>query len=134
MKTCGILCFKLSLLVLLFLPAPSSMAYEATAVTGGGSIVGTVKFQGTAPAPKKVTITRDKKVCGKEAKFTESLRGQDSEPLRSQDLESLFGQDLECGSGQDPFCGGREIRFTEVFSKSSGVSRRVERPAYTPGH
>ncbi len=72
MKKYGILCFKLSLLVLPIL-ASSAMAYEATTVTGGGSIVGTVKFQGDAPAPKKVTITRDKKVCGKEPKFTESL-------------------------------------------------------------
>ncbi len=72
MKKCGILCFKLSLLVLLLLPS-SSMAYEATTVAGGGSIVGTVKFQGDAPARKKVTVTRDKKVCGKETKFTESL-------------------------------------------------------------
>ena len=72
MKKYGILCFNLSLLVLLLL-ASSSMAYEATTVSGGGSIVGTVKFQGKAPARKKVTVTRDKKVCGKEPKFTETL-------------------------------------------------------------
>ncbi len=63
MRKCGIMYLKLSLLVLLLL-ASYSMAYEATTVTGGGSIVGTVKFQGDAPARKKITVTRDKKVCG----------------------------------------------------------------------
>ena len=32
--------------------APELMAYEATTVTDGGTLTGTVKFQGTAPAPE----------------------------------------------------------------------------------
>ncbi len=72
MKKCGILFFKLYLLAFLLF-ASSAVAYEATAVSGSGSIVGAVKFNGKAPARKKVKITRDKKVCGKETKYTESL-------------------------------------------------------------
>jgi hypothetical protein len=45
----------------------------------------------------------------------------------------MSGQDLECGSSQDTYSGCRQIRFTEVFSISSGVSRYVKRPAYTLG-
>ena len=49
------------------------MAYEAVETTGTGTIAGTVKFQGKAPKRKKIAITRNKKVCAKETKFTESL-------------------------------------------------------------
>lgn len=48
-------------------------AYDSVAVSSGGTIIGTVKFQGKAPQRKKIAVTRDKKVCGKEAKFSESL-------------------------------------------------------------
>ncbi len=48
-------------------------AYDSVAVSNGGTIVGAVKFQGKAPERKKVTVTRNKEVCGKEAKFSESL-------------------------------------------------------------
>lgn len=43
--------------------AGPAMAYEGGAVTGGGSISGTVKLQGAAPAAKAVEITKDKEVC-----------------------------------------------------------------------
>ena len=50
-----------------------SWAYEGGAVANGGTIEGTVKFQGTAPAPKEVEITKDKEVCGAAKKFEEHL-------------------------------------------------------------
>ena len=43
-----------------------AFAYEAVAVTDGGSLSGTVKFAGTAPAPAKIEITKDNEVCGTE--------------------------------------------------------------------
>ncbi len=49
------------------------MAYEAIEPAAVGTIVGTVKFQGETPERNKITVTRGKKVCGKETKFTESL-------------------------------------------------------------
>ena len=45
-----------------------AMAYEAVAVTDGGSISGTVKYAGTPPAPAKIPVTKDPEVCGKEGK------------------------------------------------------------------
>lgn len=59
--------------VLAFFSASSLMAYEGGAVKDGGTITGTVKFKGTAPAPKKLEITKDKEVCGKTAKTDPSL-------------------------------------------------------------
>jgi plastocyanin len=46
------------------LRAPELMAYEATTVTDGGTLSGTVKYQGTAPAPEKFDVTKDNEVCG----------------------------------------------------------------------
>ena len=48
--------------------ATRAMAYEAVAVTDGGSISGTVKYNGTPPAPAKIPVTKDAEVCGKEGK------------------------------------------------------------------
>ena len=69
-------CGKLWAILLLFLfltQSPPLMAYEAIETAAVGTITGTVKFQGKAPKNKKIPVTRDKKVCGKETKFTESL-------------------------------------------------------------
>src|SRR5882724_4515014 len=44
--------------------AASASAYDGAPVTGGGSIAGEVKLQGTAPAPKALEVTKDKEVCG----------------------------------------------------------------------
>jgi plastocyanin len=46
-------------------------AYEAVAVSGGGSIKGEVKYGGPPPARAKIDITKDQKVCGVE---TEKLK------------------------------------------------------------
>src|SRR3989304_10207878 len=35
---------------------------------GGGSIVGEVKFEGAAPAPKVTKVNKDKEACGEEKK------------------------------------------------------------------
>ncbi|OHC63614.1 MAG: hypothetical protein A2045_07825 [Rhodocyclales bacterium GWA2_65_20] len=41
-----------------------ALAYEAGAVANGGKVTGKVSFKGTAPAPKKLPITKDNTVCG----------------------------------------------------------------------
>ena len=51
----------------------TAYAYDGGAVTDGGSIAGQVKFQGTAPAPKKIEATKDKEVCGAHELKTEDL-------------------------------------------------------------
>ena len=58
-----------------FLVAAGAWAYEATTVTNGGTIKGTVTFQGTPPARQKIPVTKDANVCGAEGgeKLSEAL-------------------------------------------------------------
>ena len=58
---------------LLALPVSGMAAYDGGDVKDGGTISGSVKFKGTAPAPKKVDVSKDKEVCGKTPKTDESL-------------------------------------------------------------
>ncbi len=68
---------RLSLLVLfaalVALPASSSAAYQGGDVKDGGTISGTVKFKGTAPAPQKLDVSKDKEVCAKTPKLDQAL-------------------------------------------------------------
>jgi plastocyanin len=59
--------------VLVAFPATGMAAYEGGDVKDGGTISGTVKFKGTAPAPKKLDVNKDKEVCGKTPKTDQSL-------------------------------------------------------------
>ena len=54
-------------------PAISMAAYEGGDVKDGGSISGIIKFKGTAPAPKKLDVGKDKEVCAKTPKTDQSL-------------------------------------------------------------
>ena len=58
---------------MLALPASAMAQYAAGDVKDGGTISGTVKFKGTAPAPKKLDVNKDKEVCGKTPKVDQSL-------------------------------------------------------------
>src|SRR5262249_38951895 len=55
--------------------ASRSAAYEAVAVTDGGTLSGSVKFDGAPPAPAKIQVTKDPEVCGKEKTNPELLVG-----------------------------------------------------------
>src|SRR5437764_1720659 len=57
--------------------ATRAVAYEAKAVTDGGTLSGTVKFQGTAPPPAKLEVTKDPEVCGKEKTSPDLVVGSD---------------------------------------------------------
>jgi plastocyanin len=58
---------------LVTLPVTSMAAYEGGDVKDGGTISGSVKFKGTAPAPKKLDVGKDKEVCDKTPKTDQSL-------------------------------------------------------------
>jgi plastocyanin len=61
-----------SLVALTWSSMPVS-AYDGAPVSGGGSVAGTVKFKGTAPAPKQLEATKDTQVCGQHKIMDESL-------------------------------------------------------------
>ncbi|MBI2366437.1 MAG: carboxypeptidase regulatory-like domain-containing protein [Deltaproteobacteria bacterium] len=58
---------------LVTLPVRGMAAYEGGDVKDGGSISGAVKFKGSAPAPKKLDVSKDKEVCAKTSKTDPSL-------------------------------------------------------------
>jgi plastocyanin len=54
-------------------PVSAVAQYKGGDVKDGGSISGTVKFKGTAPAPKKLDVGKDKEVCDKSPKMDPTL-------------------------------------------------------------
>lgn len=61
----------------------SSGAYDVVPLKDTGAIKGEVKYQGQAPERTKIKVTRDKPVCGKEEKFSESLMVGDNGGLQN---------------------------------------------------
>jgi len=57
--------------------AGRASAYEAIAVTDGGTLSGTVKYDGTPPPPGKINVAKDPDVCGKDKIAPELLIGGD---------------------------------------------------------
>ena len=53
--------------------AAHARAYQAETVKDGGTIAGTVKFDGVPPARKPVEISKDREVCGAAPLYDESL-------------------------------------------------------------
>ena len=58
---------------LVALPVSGMAAYEGGDVKDAGTISGSVKFKGSAPAPKKLDVGKDKEVCDKSPKTDQSL-------------------------------------------------------------
>jgi plastocyanin len=58
---------------LVTVPVSAMAQYQAVDVKDGGSISGVVKFKGTAPAPRKLDVGRDREVCAKTPKLDQSL-------------------------------------------------------------
>ena len=54
-------------------PVSAIAQYSGGDVKDGGSISGTVKFKGSAPAPKKLDVGKDKEVCDKAPKMDQTL-------------------------------------------------------------
>ncbi len=58
---------------LVTVPVSALAQYKGGDVKDGGSVSGTVKFKGTAPAPKKLDVGKDKEVCDKSPKTDPTL-------------------------------------------------------------
>ncbi len=86
------------LLVVMLLPLSGPSAYEGGAVSDGGTISGFVKFKGTAPAPKKLDITKDKEVCAKTPKLDPSLIVSDGNLVNAV----VYLADIKKGKKMEP--------------------------------
>jgi len=53
--------------------AAAFSSYTTITVVDGGTVTGTVTYASTAPVPKKLEVTKDVAVCGKEGHVDESL-------------------------------------------------------------
>lgn len=51
----------------------TATAYTAMPVQSGSAVSGTITYSGKAPAPKKLSVTKDTQVCGKAEHIDESL-------------------------------------------------------------
>jgi hypothetical protein len=51
-------------------------AYEAVAVTDGGTLSGAVTYEGAPPAPTKIEVSKDPEVCGKDKMAPNLVIGQ----------------------------------------------------------
>jgi carboxypeptidase family protein len=63
----------LAVLVRVLLIDADAYPYEAVPVVNGGTIAGTVKFDGIAPKPTRLEIGKDKEVCSAHLLFDQSL-------------------------------------------------------------
>lgn len=59
-----------TLILSLSLPA---LAYQAVEVKNGGKVTGAIRFEGTAPPPKKLPVTKNQDRCGTEPRLSEEL-------------------------------------------------------------
>jgi plastocyanin len=60
------ICFSLALYT-------RAEAYSGEDVTGGGTIVGVVRFAGNPPAPRELEVSKDRDVCGAHKLYDQSL-------------------------------------------------------------
>lgn len=62
-----------AILGVLALAAPSALAYDAIDVAHGGTIAGSIRFEGVATPAAKLEATKDKDFCGKHELLNEQL-------------------------------------------------------------
>jgi plastocyanin len=80
-------------------PAWRAFAYEAVAVTNGGTITGKVSYAGVAPKPERLKITRDNKTCGATPHLSQQLEVGADGGIRNA-IVSLTG--IEKGAALKP--------------------------------
>ena len=71
-------------------------SYKVGSVSNGGTIAGTVKFEGTAPAMKKLEITKNPEVCGLTDNFDESVVVGEGGALKNT---IIYLMDISSGAG-----------------------------------
>ena len=80
-------------------------SYKAGSVSNGGTITGTVKFEGEVPAMKKLEITKNPEVCGLTDKFDESVVVGEGNGLKNT---IIYLMDISSGAG---FPKGAKVKY-----------------------
>lgn len=80
-------------------------SYKAGSVSNGGTITGTVKFEGEAPEMKKLPITKNPEVCGLTDKFDKSVVVGEGNALKNT---IVYLMDISSGEG---FKKGAKIKY-----------------------
>jgi plastocyanin len=71
-------------------------SYEAGSVSNGGTITGTVTFEGEVPTMKKLEITKNREVCGLTDNFDESVVVGEGNGLKNA---IIYLMDISSGAG-----------------------------------
>jgi plastocyanin len=88
-------------------PAWRAFGYESVAVTNGGTIAGTVTYQGVAPKPEPLKISRDQKVCAAVPHLSQQLEVGSGGGIRGA-IVSI--PDIEKGAPLKPV---RDVKFDQ---------------------
>lgn len=80
-------------------------SYKAGSVSNGGTITGTIKFEGEAPATKKLEITKNAEVCGLTDKFDESVVVGEGNALKNA---IIYLMDISSGAA---FPKGAKVKY-----------------------
>ena len=80
-------------------------SYKAGSVSDGGSISGTVKFDGEVPESKKLEITKNADVCGVTDKFDESVVVGEANGLKNT---IVYLMDISSG---EAFPKGKKVKY-----------------------
>ena len=79
--------------------------YKAGSVADGGSIAGTVTFEGDVPEKKKLEITKNAEVCGLTDKFDESVVVGEGNALKNA---IVYLMDISSGAA---FAKGAKVKY-----------------------
>ena len=83
-------------------------SYKVGSVSNGGTIAGTVKFEGTAPAMKKLEITKNPEVCGLTDNFDESVVVGEGSALKNT---IIYLMDISSGAG---FSKDAKVKYDSI--------------------
>ena len=108
---------------LIAVPVSAMAQYKGGDVKDGGSISGTVKFKGTAPAPKKLDVGKDKEVCDKSPKMDQTLVVNNGNLANAVDHHHRYQERQEDGREKGDL-GPKGLR---ISSPCAGISCRHDR-------
>ncbi len=94
------------------LSATSFATYKEAEVKNGGTIKGIVKYQGVAPSPKKLEVTKDRSACGQIEIYSEELLVEKNDGIKNV---AVYLKDIDSGKAFTP------LKFPLVLDQSGCI-------------